>query len=200
MANIDVQILVACELAAVGVAKHLGSQDKVLVDQIAVDIIRKSLQESEIDALIVNGEGGLEDAPALFNGEKLGKMCGRVIDIAVDPIEGTKLAAANKPGSVATIAYCDRGKMQEIPEMYMEKLFVAGEYRNVVSLEKTLEENIHAMQKVAGTKRMRAVVLDRARHAKQIELLKELNVEVKLISDGDVIGATEVSLGYADFL
>ncbi len=196
MANIDMQMIVACDLAAIATHKHIGKGDKIAIDSAAVDVFRGALAASEIDGNIINGEGELENAPALYYGEKLGSGTGAKIDITIDPVEGTSLAARGDEGSLTTIAYSAAGTMMRIPEMYMEKIFVSKRFEKVVSLSRDIGTNIKEMQKIEPN--LRAIVLDKPRHEKAIKEMESLGVYVRRLPDGDVLGAIEIALGNSD--
>ena len=110
--------------AAIACHHHLGKKDKILVDKAATDVMRKNLNELEIDGKIVIGEGELDEAPMLYIGEKLGKGNGPNLDIAVDPLEGTNFAAKNLPGALSVMAVALKGNLFKAPETYMDKLAV----------------------------------------------------------------------------
>ena len=182
--------------AAISCYPHLGKKDKVLVDKTATDEMRKNLNQLDIDGKVVIGEGELDEAPMLYIGEKLGTGEGPSIDIAVDPLEGTNFAANNLPGALSVLAISAKGNLFNAPETYMDKLAVSNDVPfDATDLDFPIEKNIKniADYKNKDLNQITACILDRPRHRKIIDKLKELKVNIKLISDGDVAGALFVS-------
>ena len=182
--------------AAIACYPHLGKNDKVLVDKTATDKMRKNLNQLDIDGKVVIGEGELDEAPMLYIGEKLGTGEGPSIDIAVDPLEGTNFAANNLPGALSVLAISAKGNLFNAPETYMDKLAVSNEVPfDATDLDFPIEKNIKniADYKNKDLNQITACILDRPRHRKIIDKLKELKVNIKLISDGDVAGALFVT-------
>ena len=171
-------------------------KDKNLADKSATDVMRKNLNKLEINGEVVIGEGELDDAPMLYIGERLGKGVGDAIDIAVDPVEGTKFAALNLPGAISVLAVSEKGNLFKAPETYMNKIAVGKNIADgVVDLDFSTEKNIKNLAefKNINPKEIRACILDRPRHKHIIEKLNKLGVQIKLITDGDVSGALLVS-------
>ena len=182
--------------AAIACHKFIGKNDKIIVDKAATDSMRKNLNKLDINCQVVIGEGELDEAPMLFIGEKLGTGKGPSIDIAVDPLEGTNFASKNLPGSLSVIAVTLKGNLFNAPETYMNKLAVSKDVPNeATDLDFSIEKNIKniAESKNKDINEITACLLDRPRHKEIIEKLKELNVNLKLISDGDVSGALLVT-------
>ena len=182
--------------AAIACYPHLGKNDKVLVDKTATDEMRKNLNQLDIDGKVVICEGELDEAPMLYIGEKLGTGEGPVIDIAVDPLEGTNFAANNLPGALSVLAISAKGNLFNAPETYMDKLAVSNDVPfDATDLDFPTEKNIKniADYKNKDLNQITACILDRPRHRKIIDKLKELKVNIKLISDGDVAGALFVT-------
>ena len=182
--------------AAIACYPHLGKKDKVLVDKAATDEMRKNLNKLDIDGVVVIGEGELDEAPMLYIGEKLGTGKGPSIDIAVDPLEGTNFAANNLPGALSVLAISAKGNLFNAPETYMDKLAVSNDVPfDATDLDFPTEKNIKniADYKNKDLNQITACILDRPRHRKIIDKLKELKVNIKLISDGDVAGALFVT-------
>ena len=182
--------------AAIACYQHLGKKDKVLVDKAATDEMRKNLNQLDIDGRVVIGEGELDEAPMLYIGEKLGTGEGPSIDIAVDPLEGTNFAANNSPGALSVLAISAKGNLFNAPETYMDKLAVSNDVPfDATDLDFPIEKNIKniADYKNKDLNQITACILDRPRHRKIIDKLKELKVNIKLISDGDVAGALFVT-------
>ena len=182
--------------AAIACYPHLGKNDKILVDRTATDEMRKNLNQLDIDGKVVIGEGELDEAPMLYIGEKLGTGEGPSIDIAVDPLEGTNFAANNLPGALSVLAISAKGNLFNAPETYMDKLAVSNDVPfDATDLDFPIEKNIKniADYKNKDLNQITACILDRPRHRKIIDKLKELKVNIKLISDGDVAGALFVT-------
>ena len=182
--------------AAIACYPHLGKNDKILVDRTATDEMRKNLNQLDIDGKVVIGEGELDEAPMLYIGEKLGTGEGPSIDIAVDPLEGTNFAANNLPGALSVLAISTKGNLFNAPETYMDKLAVSNDVPfDATDLDFPTEKNIKniADYKNKDLNQITACILDRPRHRKIIDKLKELKVNIKLLSDGDVAGALFVS-------
>ena len=182
--------------AAIACYPHLGKNDKVLVDKTTTDEMRKNLNQLDIDGKVVIGEGELDEAPMLYIGEKLGTGEGPSIDIAVDPLEGTNFAANNLPGALSVLAISAKGNLFNAPETYMDKLAVSNDVPfDATDLDFPIEKNIKniADYKNKDLNKITACILDRPRHRKIIDKLKELKVNIKLISDGDVAGALFVT-------
>ena len=182
--------------ASIASHKYIGKKDKLIVDKVATDAMRKNLNKLNIDGKVVIGEGELDEAPMLYIGEKLGTGKGPSIDIAVDPIEGTNFAAKNLPGALSVMAISLKGNLFSAPETYMNKLAVGKDVPNdAVDLDFSIEKNIKniADAKNKDLNKITACLLDRSRHKEIIGKLKELKVNIKLISDGDVAGALLVT-------
>ena len=182
--------------AAIACHKFVGKNDKIISDKAATDAMRKNLNLLNINGEVVIGEGEMDEAPMLYIGEKLGTGKGPSIDIAVDPLEGTNFAAKNLPGALSVMAITLKGNLFNAPETYMDKLAVGKDVPNdATDLDFSIEKNIKniADAKNKDISNLTACILDRPRHYKIIDKLKNLNVKLKLISDGDVSGALLVS-------
>ena len=127
--------------AAIACYQHLGKKDQILVDKAATDIMRKNLNDLDIDGKIVIGEGELDEAPMLFIGEKLGNGKGPNIDIAVDPVEGTNFAANNLPGALSVITIAEKGNLFKAPETYMNNIATAKVEKGLVDLDYSTKKN-----------------------------------------------------------
>ncbi len=173
----------------------VGKKDKVAADKAAVDSMRSELNKLDIKGRVVIGEGELDEAPMLYIGEKLGTMNGPEIDIAVDPLEGTNLAANNLPGSLSVIAIAEKNKLFNAPETYMEKISTNVKENGVVDLDYSVKKNIFNLSEYLNKKpeNITACILDRPRHNEIINDLNDLKVNIKLITDGDVSGALLVT-------
>ena len=182
--------------AAIACYPHLGKKDKVLADKAATDEMRKNLNQLDINGKVVIGEGELDQAPMLYIGEKLGTGKGPSIDIAVDPLEGTNFAANNLPGALSVLAVSLKGNLFNAPETYMNKLAVGKDVPfDATDLDFSVEKNIKniADSKNKNLDKITACILDRPRHKEIIDKLKELKVNLKLLTDGDVAGALLVT-------
>ena len=182
--------------AAIACHKHIGKNDKLIADRAATDAMRKNLNKLDINGTVVIGEGELDKAPMLYIGEKLGTGNGPEIDIAVDPLEGTNFAAKNLPGALSVMSISLKGNLFNAPETYMDKIAVSNDVPNdATDLDFSIEKNIKniADAKNKDITKLTACLLDRPRHKKIINKLKELKVNLKLISDGDVSGALLVT-------
>ena len=181
---------------AVACYPHLGKKNKILVDKAATDEMRKNLNQLDINGIVVIGEGELDEAPMLYIGEKLGTGKGPSIDIAVDPLEGTNFAANNLPGALSVLSISLKGNLFNAPETYMNKLAVGKDVPfDATDLDFTIEKNLTNIAD-AKNKDLNAItvcILDRPRHKEIIDKLKNLKVNLKLLSDGDVTGALLVT-------
>ena len=182
--------------AAISCYKFIGKNDKKKADKAATDSMRNEINKLDINGEVVIGEGELDEAPMLFIGEKLGTGGNLNLDIAVDPLEGTNFVAKNLPGSLSVIAIAEKGNLFNAPETYMDKLAVCKNVPNdATDLDFSIEKNI---KNIADSKNMdltelTACLLNRPRHKEIIEKLKNLKVNLKLITDGDVSGALLVT-------
>tara|TARA_Y100000590_G_scaffold59157_1_gene62729 strand:+ start:300 stop:1244 length:945 start_codon:yes stop_codon:yes gene_type:complete len=182
--------------AAIACHKYLGKNDKIIADKAATDNMRENLNKLDIEGKVVIGEGELDKAPMLYIGEMLGTGNGPSVDIAVDPLEGTNFAAKNLPGALSVMAITSKGNLFNAPETYMNKLAVGKDVpKDATDLDFSIEKNIKniAESKNKDINEITACLLDRPRHKEIIEKLKNLNVNLKLISDGDVSGALLVT-------
>ena len=182
--------------AAISSFPHVGKKNKELIDKAATDDMRKNLNKLDINGKVVIGEGELDEAPMLYIGEKLGTGKGPFIDIAVDPVEGTNFVANNLPGALSVLAVSNKGNLFHAPETYMNKIAVGNDVPiDAVDLDFSVEKNIKNIADVKNKdiKKITACLLDRPRHKSIIEELIRLNVNLKLITDGDVSGALLVT-------
>ena len=181
--------------AALASSYLVGKKDKIAADQAAVDSMRSELNKIDMNGQVVIGEGSLDEAPMLYTGELLGNKNGPSFDIAVDPLEGTNFAANNLPGAISVIAIAEKGNLFNAPETYMDKIATGKIEKNLIDLDNTIKKNISNladfMKKDISS--ITACIMDRPRHKDIIEELEKLKVKVKLITDGDVLGALYVS-------
>ena len=189
------QILKVSEKAALASSYLVGKKDKIAADQAAVDSMRSELNKINMNGEVVIGEGSLDEAPMLYTGEKLGNKNGPFFDIAVDPLEGTNFAANNLPGATSVIAIAEKGNLFNAPETYMNKIAAGPIQKGLIDLDFTIKKNISNLADFLNKDitSITACIMDRPRHKKTIDELKRLNVNIKLITDGDVLGALYVT-------
>jgi len=181
--------------AAYASSLFIGKKDKIGADKAAVDSMRTELNKINMTGEVVIGEGSLDEAPMLYTGEILGTKNGPDFDIAVDPVEGTNFVANNLPGGLTVLAIAEKGNLFNAPETYMNKIATGKIEKGLIDLDYPLKENIKNLSefKNKDISSLTVCILDRPRHKKIIDELNDLNVNVKLISDGDVLGALYVS-------
>ncbi|MEA2483461.1 MAG: fructose,6-bisphosphatase [Thermoleophilaceae bacterium] len=175
-----------------GAGRWIGRGDKIAADQAAVDAMRAMLGTVVMDGVVVIGEGEKDEAPMLFNGEHVGEGRGPKVDVAVDPLEGTRLTALGQPNAIAVIAVAERGSMF-FPgaAVYMEKIAVGANAAHAIDITATPTENVKAVARAKSVKvtDIRVVVLERDRHENLIGELRQAGARVNLIRDGDVAPA-----------
>ena len=190
------QLIKITQEAAISVYPYLGKNNKIIADEAATNSMRTNLNKMNIKGNIVIGEGEMDEAPMLYIGEKVGTETGPELDIAVDPLEGTNFVAKNLPGAISVIAISNKNDLFNAPESYMEKIsYPHGIDQNAIDLDFSLKKNLSNLADSKNKKfeSLRICVLDRPRHKKIIDEAKSLNIDVKLISDGDVSGALLVT-------
>ncbi len=196
--NLAMDLARVTEAAALAAGRWVGRGDKEAADQAAVDAMRLVLNTVPMDGIVVIGEGEKDEAPMLFNGEEIGAG-GPACDIAVDPIDGTTLTSLGRNHAISVIALAERGTMFDPgPCVYMEKVAVGPEAADLIDLDAPVRANLEAVAKAKGeqVKDVTAVVLDRDRHADIIKQCREAGARIRLIPDGDVIGA--LATGWPD--
>jgi fructose-1,6-bisphosphatase II len=190
--NLALELVRVTEAAALACAPLVGRGDKEAADQAAVDGMRYALHSVSMDGIVVIGEGEKDEAPMLYNGEHIGDGSPPLVDIAVDPLEGTTLAAHGMPSSLAVIALSARGTMFDPgPCVYMEKMAGAPEIADLLDLDRPLPETLRLIAERKGTVigDTMVVVLDRPRHEQGIRAIREAGGRVRLIAHGDVSAA-----------
>ena len=189
------QIIKVSEKAALASSYLVGKNDKIAADKAAVDSMRSELNKIDMSGEVVIGEGSLDEAPMLYTGELLGNKNGPKFDIAVDPLEGTNFAANNLPGATSVIAIAEKGNLFNAPETYMDKIATGPIEKGLIDLDFPLKKNISNLAYYLNKdiSSITACVMDRPRHQKIINELKQLNIKIKLITDGDVLGALYVT-------
>lgn len=190
--NLSLDLLRSTEAAALAAARWVGLGNKNDGDQAAVDAMRLLLGTIPMRARVVIGEGEKDKAPMLYNGEELGTGQGPEIDLAVDPIEGTRLVAHGRGGAISVIAAAERGGLFDPgPGFYAAKLVVGPEAKEAINLAASPEENLREIAKALGKKvrELTVFVLDKPRHARLIDQIRYAGARVSLHTDGDVAGA-----------
>jgi fructose-1,6-bisphosphatase II len=180
------------EAAALSAARFMGRGDKLAGDQAAVDGMRLMLNTIDMRAVVVIGEGEKDEAPMLYNGEELGMGEGLEMDIAVDPIDGTRPLAEGRLNSIATVAVAPRGTMFDPgPFVYMNKIAVGPGAKGAIDVEKPVRDNLHSIAKATDKRPqdLTVVMLDRPRHDQLRAEVREAGARIRLIDDGDVAGA-----------
>jgi fructose-1,6-bisphosphatase II len=189
--NLALELVRVTEAAAMGAGRWIGRGDKIAADQAAVDAMRAMLDTVAMSGVVVIGEGEKDEAPMLYNGEEIGEG-GAEVDVAVDPLEGTRLTALGQPGAISVIAAAERGTMF-FPgaAVYMEKIAVGADAVDAIDINATPTENVNAVAKAKGRRvtDIRVVVLERERHESLIGELRQAGARVNLIRDGDVAPA-----------
>ncbi|PZC46381.1 MAG: fructose-1,6-bisphosphatase II [Chloroflexi bacterium] len=195
--NIAMELVRVTEAAAMSATRYMGTGDKELVDQAAVDAMRFTLGSIAMDGVVVIGEGEKDEAPRLYNGEVIGNGSPPPVDIAVDPIDGTTLLSKGLPGAIAVVALAARGAMSCPKEVfYMNKIAVGPEAQGAIDINATVGDNLKSIAKGMRRKvnELTVVVLDRPRHAELLEDIRSAGARVKLISDGDVAAGIAAAL------
>ena len=189
------QLIKVTSKAAYASSFFIGKKDKIAADKAAVDSMRSELNKISMTGVVVIGEGTLDEAPMLYTGEVLGNKNGPIFDIAVDPVEGTNFVANNLPGGIAVLAISEKGNLFNAPETYMNKIATGKIDKGLIDLDYPLEKNIRNLSEFYNKpySSLTVCILDRPRHKKIIDKLKDLDVKIKLITDGDVLGALFVS-------
>jgi fructose-1,6-bisphosphatase II len=190
--NLALELVRVTEAAALGAGRFVGRGDKNGADKAAVDAMRLVLNTIQMDGIIVIGEGEKDEAPMLYNGEHLGTGEMPQVDIAVDPIDGTRPLAHGLPNSIATVALAPRGTMfNPGPFLYMNKIAVGPAGKDVIDIEAPVSDNLARIARAKGEdiKDLKVVILDRPRHADLIAEVRRCGARILLIPDGDVAGA-----------
>ena len=194
--NLAMELVRVTEAAAMAAARWMGRGDKEGADQAAVDAMRLVLATVAMDGLVVIGEGEKDEAPMLYNGERIGSGEPPETDIAVDPVEGTTLTSLGRGNAISVIAVSERGTMFDPgPCVYMEKIAVGPDAAGSIDVNRSASENLEAVAKAKGesVREVTAVILDRERHADLIAEVRRAGARIRLIQDGDVIGAVSTA-------
>jgi fructose-1,6-bisphosphatase II len=190
--NLALELVRVTEAAALAAARMVGRGDKEAADQAAVDAMRAVLDSVSMDGVVVIGEGEKDEAPMLYNGEQVGDGNLPAVDVAVDPLEGTRLTALGMPSAIAVIALAERGTMFDPgPCVYMEKIAGGPEIADLLDLDRPLRNTLQlvAERKHVDIRDVMVVMLDRERHHEAMREVREAGARVRLILDGDVSAA-----------
>jgi fructose-1,6-bisphosphatase II len=197
--NLALELVRVTEAAALAASRWMGRGDKNGADGAAVDAMRVVLETVPMDGIVIIGEGEKDEAPMLYNGEKIGDGTSTAVDIAVDPIDGTTLTALGRGNAIAVIAVSERGTMFDPgPCVYMEKIAVGPDAAGAIDINKSPTENISAVAEALGEtpRDVTVVILDRPRHDELIAEVRATGARIRLIPDGDVAGA--ISTAWAE--
>jgi fructose-1,6-bisphosphatase II len=190
--NLALELVRVTEAAALAAARWSGAGDKIAADQAAVDAMRTMFDTVSMDGVVVIGEGEKDEAPMLYNGEHVGDGSGPLVDVAVDPLEGTTLVARGMPNALAVVAIAEKGAMFDPgPCVYMEKMAGGADIADLLSLEDPMEDVLRRVADKRGVAigDLMLVILDRPRHNDMVERIRRAGARIRFISDGDVAGA-----------
>jgi len=195
--SIALELVRTTEAAALASARYLGLGNKEMVDQSAVDAMRKVLGTISMSGIVVIGEGEKDEAPMLYIGEKIGNGASPAVDIAVDPVDGTNLVSKGLPGAISAIVLSARGTM-DFPSqfVYMNKIVTGEDARDCINIEKPVADNLKSIAKAKkrDISEITVVVLDRPRHEQLLSEIREAGARIKLITDGDISAAIQAAL------
>ncbi len=195
--NLALELVRVTESAAMAAARKMGRGDKNAADQAAVNAMRYMFNTVDMDGVVVIGEGEKDEAPMLYNGEALGTGVPPKVDIAVDPIDGTRLTSLGLPGAVAVVALAERGTMFNPGHIvYANKIAVGPRAKGVIDINMPVKDNLANVAKALGKDihDLTVVILDRDRHKDLIRDVRQCGARIKLISDGDVAGALATAI------
>ena len=204
--HLSLDFLRVVENAAIAAARTMGFGDRHKADEVAVEAMRSTMDEVEMDGTIVIGEGERDEAPMLYIGEKVGlhnrapRALFPVVDIAVDPLEGTNLCATGAPNAIAVLAASEKGGLLHAPDLYMEKIIVGPACKGAVELDAPVSDNLRSVAKRLDrdVEDLVVIVLDRPRHEELINDIRKAGARIRLIGDGDLsagISAAVVGTG-----
>jgi fructose-1,6-bisphosphatase II len=204
--KLSLEFLRVVENGAIAAARTMGFGDRHRADEVAVEAMRKTMDQVEMDGTIVIGEGERDEAPMLYIGEKVGlathapKSLFPLVDIAVDPLEGTNLCATGAPNAIAVLAASEKGGLLHAPDLYMEKIVVGPQCKGAVELDAPVADNLKSVAKRLSrdVEDLVVMVLDRPRHEALIEQIRKVGARIRLIGDGDLsagISAAVVGTG-----
>jgi fructose-1,6-bisphosphatase II len=186
--NIALELIRVTERAAIAASRFMGRNQKEEADQAAVDSMRRTLSFVDMDGVIVIGEGEKDEAPMLYIGERVGNGNPPEVDVAVDPIDGTRLVARGLPDGIATVAMAERGSLFHTRGHYMEKLIVGPLAKDVIDITDSVANNLRRIARAEDrdVRELTVVVIDRPRHDRLLEEIRATGARVKMIMDGDV--------------
>jgi fructose-1,6-bisphosphatase II len=190
--NLALELVRVTEAAALAAARWIGRGDKESADQAAVDAMRFTLHAVPMDGIVVIGEGEKDEAPMLYNGEQIGDGSPPEVDVAVDPLEGTRLTAKGQPSALSVVALAERGSMFDPgPCVYMEKIAGEPEIADLLDLDRPLGETLRLIAKRKGSdvSDLMVIMLDRERHGEAAAAIREAGARIRFITDGDVSAA-----------
>ncbi len=195
--NLGLDLARVTEAAAMAAGRWQGRGDKDAVDQAAVDAMRAVLGTVDMDGIVVIGEGEKDEAPMLFNGETIGNGEPPLVDVAVDPVDGTRLTAEGMPGALAVLALAERGSMYAPGKLvYMDKIAVGEDAAGVIDLDAPIADNLAKVAKAKGkdVDDLTAIILNRPRNSGYIEEVRQAGARIRLIRDGDISGAISTAV------
>ena len=196
--NLAMELIRVTEAAALSAGRWMGKGNKEMADQAAVDAMRHALDGVDMNGVVVIGEGEKDEAPMLYIGEQVGNGTPPEIDVAVDPVEGTRLLAFGLPGALAVVATAERGTMYAAPPgvFYMEKIAVGPAMKKVIDINAPVAVNLERIARARDARidDLAVVVLDRPRHQELIKQIRETGARIRLITDGDVSAAIQAAM------
>ncbi len=196
--NLAMELVRVTEAAALSAARWMGRGDKEKADQAAVDAMRQALDGVDMNGVVVIGEGEKDQAPMLYIGEQVGNGSPPDVDVAVDPIDGTRLLSLGLPGALAVVATAERGTMYSAPPgvFYMEKIAVGPAARDVIDINAPVATNLERIARArdALIDDLTVIILDRPRHQEIIRQIREAGARIRLITDGDVSAAIQAAM------
>ncbi len=198
--NLAMELVRVTEAAALSAARWMGRGDKEKVDQVAVDAMRQALEGVDMHGVVVIGEGEKDEAPMLYIGEEVGNGTPPDVDVAVDPVDGTRLTSLGLPGAIAVVATAERGTMYSAPPgvFYMEKLAVGPVAKDVIDINAPIATNLERIARARDARidDLTVIILDRPRHSEMIKQIREAGARIRLITDGDVSAAIQAAMEY----
>ncbi len=196
--NLAMELVRVTEAATLSAGRWMGKGNKEMVDQSAVDAMRPALDGVDMDGIVVIGEGEKDEAPMLYIGERVGNGNSPEVDVAVDPVDGTRLLALGLPGAMAVVATAERGTMYAAPPgvYYMEKIAVGPAMKHVIDINAPVAVNLDRIARVreAHIDDLTVVTLDRPRHEELIKQVRAVGARIRLITDGDVAAAIQAAM------
>jgi fructose-1,6-bisphosphatase II len=196
--NLAMELVRVTEAAALSAGRWMGKGNKEMVDQAAVDAMRKGLDGVDMDGVVVIGEGEKDEAPMLYISERVGNGLPPEVDVAVDPVDGTRLLSLGLPGALAVVATAERGTMYAAPPgvFYMEKIAVGPSAKSVIDINAPIATNLERIARArdAHIDDLTVIMLDRPRHQEMIRQIREAGARIRLITDGDVSAAIRAAM------